>query len=1276
MKRNKILCNMMNIIKTAKIAYKAFVSFVAFSMIICITPANIAYANDANADSETNINVDTRARVPYLEASNESKDSKDNSISTDSNATLDLPGAHGYSSALVRVSVFNANNDTTVYVDGAPALQVAAKHDASQTVLAHVADGKLHVYASQAVQARVEVVAFLQSKTVAAAKSQKPAYVPGATVSLTKPVTRMDTNQKVSCTSMSSSAHCKVGLLGLGNIPGEYVRAAYVTMKVNMKNAGNVKVAGQEINLPKGDSVVSTIVVPSSTDGSISVESENATSAELYVRGWVAGAMPNMAHANVTGSFVPSIAKNWVESTTEKDKTSTVALGKQSNDSVFELALVSAHASGKRAFVEYGKPVQGRSTGAVVDAKEGALPQLDFVDTDATNAKVSARGSNVSSQVLMLGSILGSRVQNDKVETVTVKWTSPKENASIDFSKGKKLTISGTVDAASSVDYVNVTVHSSDNKTVDLGNAAVSYDAHGKAIWSMEILMPVNGKQTLHARAVIRKTNSFGTDSTEITTTVPDKKKTIISDKAKVVMPDELSNDITAVNPDSLVFNKKPQYKAGDILASTPGKNAPKGFLRKVVGVTQQGNTWVVVTEPAMLTDAIYQADISAVKPLSYEPNESKAGKASVYSGGADRSVDIPILGLAVTCNFKRLKSNTKDNNKEKECKILNSAEITVEALREIKKAEEDAEKLEKGSKSRTELEAQIDSLKKAIENPSDVQNLWNKFQELERRHSSIVSAELRMAALLRSSLHFDFDIKLDYGFLPNVRKFATYIKTEINGDIGIDAQASIEKSIEKEFGKPIKSRPIRFTIAGFPIIVTAELHIGFKADLIAKAGIRAGISTDVITIKSGFKYENNKFNLIREFDYNKSILPPNLCNYAKIEGTLGADAGPWIEPHICFYETFSIGLRIELLGEIEGDVTAATNHATAHIKMDLAVQFTIKGTVRLPLPKIEYAMLPYELLIKKIEIFSKSWDVNIGQCPVIPTDETTENSNRDSMLSAAGKAYKEVLYSLHSKYKFSDADKYYYSLWDINNDQIPELFVDAESPSRHKLDSTRVFSYDGKKLVVLEPIHHENGTMMFDQHHGSVAFLQSIFDNSQRRSIWTKTTYHINNGTLVKEQKQFESPRVRGNEIDSLALTAPYYSDVADLTELNKLVNRSKLTTKELAHEQEVLSYREKGYQVLQGTIRNDSKQHRRVFMFDKNKHMKLVSRYHGADTSYSVPVVQSPIGLYIDNLLSQHSEGELVTIAAKEFGFTWYGDDEANMMEILDKRDVICIR
>ena len=437
MKRNKILFNVMHAIKSARFVYRTFVSVIAFSMILCVTPAYNAYASDSNRhNDELELNVDARSRVPYLEAFGDSNAPNANSISTNSGATLDLPGSTGYDSALVRVSVFNANSDTTVYVDNTPALQIAAKHDASQTVLAHVTDGKLHIYASNAVNARVEVVAFLQSKTVAAAKNQKPAYVPGATVSLAKPVARMDTTKQLSCTSMSSSANCKVGLLGLGSVPGEYVRAVYVTMKVNMKNAGDVKVAGQKIALPQGDSVVSTIVVPSSTDGSISVESENATSAELYVRGWVAGAMPNMAHANVTGSFVPSVAKQWVESTTEKDKTSTVALSKQSSDSVFELALVSASASSKRAFVEYGKPVQGRSVGAVVDAKEGALPQLDFVDTDAKSVKVSARGSNVSSKVLMLGSILGSRVQNDKAETVTVKWTSPKENASIDFSKG------------------------------------------------------------------------------------------------------------------------------------------------------------------------------------------------------------------------------------------------------------------------------------------------------------------------------------------------------------------------------------------------------------------------------------------------------------------------------------------------------------------------------------------------------------------------------------------------------------------------------------------------------------------------------------------------------------------------------------------------------------------------------------------------------------------------------------------------------------------------
>ena len=1226
MKRNTIFCNIMRMIHNTAFVYKAFVSLITFSMIVCIAPANIAYANDANADSETNINVDARARVPYLEASNESKDSKDNSISTNSNATLDLPGAHGYSSALVRVSVFNANNDTTVYVDGAPALQVAAKHDASQTVLAHVADGKLHVYASQAVQARVEVVAFLQSKTVAAAKNQKPAYVPGATVSLAKPVTRMDTNQKVSCTSMSSSAHCKVGLLGLGNIPGEYVRAAYVTMKVTMKNAGNVKVAGQEINLPKGDSVVSTIVVPSSTDGSISVESENAASAELYVRGWVAGAMPSMAHANVTGSFVPSIAKNWVESTTEKDKTSTVALGKQSNDSVFELALVSAHASGKRAFVEYGKPVQGRSTGAVVDAKEGALPQLDFVDTDATNAKVSARGSNVSSQVLMLGSILGNRPQNDKAETVTVTWTSPKENASIDFSKGKKLTISGTVDAASSVDYVNVTVHSSDNKTVDLGNAAVSYDAHGKAIWSIDITIPVAGKNAIHVKAVSRTNNSFGTAQRDVNTQLPDAKKTIISDKAKVVMPDELSNDITAVNPDSLVFNKKPQYKAGDILASTPGKNAPKGFLRKVVGVTQQGNTWVVVTEPAMLTDAIYQADISEDRPFSaggmtLEPIPDKNGENSNSSKDSFKSI---IHNDAPSERSNRGWDIGKDSDVLKSSfGILCNSDLT-------------------NDKSNIECEG-------GYKSPRDYYDEAKKREKEDKNKNTKDSgASISFEARAYLKLHFTLKIELDWGG-AHVRKFETYIIADADESLDVQAWTEVEKRIEKAVLKP--KTAITFSLGVVPVTITVELPVGFKTGLDAKISLSMG-SKFHQEIRVGVKFENDNWDLIHDFDIRSNDVKPACGSMVQISGTLALEAGLWMEPGIYLYDSSGISLRAELLGKVEGNASNAEkgNHiAQAYITLKSVFNCGLRITLfRLPL--IAQNILDWDpdpWTHEDVLFSNKDNPWTIGQCgagdkpqpgpapkpkpqpqpqpgpepkpqPKPQPQPDTQHNVDPNVISAAGKAYMDILKDLRtnkekSKYKFNTFYSYTYALWDINHDHIPDMIMASCTDPQ----TFRIFSYNGKKVDIFDVTHklgsEFSGNQLYPNknNNGFTVFTGKgyYFDSPE----FYKDSYNFVNGKLVfsgekrqetsnkKELRYYLNPSVYNNGVsyeeqiksiynryhdlvgDVILVWTAYSKDSDDLLDM---IHYNTMTKSEKKRVSEIQSLREKGYRVITGTI------------------------------------------------------------------------------------------
>lgn len=1219
MKRNKILFNVMHAIKSARFVYRTFVSVIAFSMILCVTPAYNAYASDSNGYSdELGLNVDARSRVPYLEAFGDSNDSNSNSISTDSSETLDLPGSAGYDSALVRVSVFNANSNTTVYVDGTSALQVDANHDASQTVLAHVTDGKLHIYASNAVNARVEVVAFLQSKTVASAKNQKPAYVPGATVSLANPVLRMDTNQQLSCTSMSSSANCKVGLLGLDNVPGEYVRAAYVTMKVNMKNAGDVKVAGQEIALPKGDSVVSTIVVPSSTDGSISVESENAASAELYVRGWVAGAMPNMAHANVMGSFVPSVSKQWVSSTTEKDKTSTVTLGKQSNDSAFELALVSASASGKRAFVEYGKPIEGRSTGTVVDAKEGALPQLDFVDTDAKSAKVSARGSNVSSKVLMLGSILGKRLKNNNSDTVTVKWTSPEENTSIDFSQGKKLTISGTVDASSSVDYVNITVNSSDSKIVNLGNAAVSYDANGKAKWSMETAIPVAGKNAIHVKAVSRTNNSFGTSQREVNTTIPDAKKTIISDKAKVVMPNELNNDITAVNPDSLVFNTKPEYKAGDILASTPGKNAPKGFLRKVVGVTQQGsNTWVVVTEPAMLTDAIYQADISVDRPFSsarqLTVDDSSAHIDSNYTELVKNHGSMIHLGNSA-------KPSNRDFDIDED-----SIDDTISAACYAGWQRKDGE-----TQSAATCSQNVEEVKEAIIEA-----------DMKAKQSAGASVFAKYSASL--SLHFELDVR----FFAKVEKFETYLHFNSNTNVDAKAWGAINKSFNNELAK--LNSDFVITVGVIPITVNVETKLGIKGNFNAKvnASTNPHWSQD---IKLGVSYENNSWNLINESNNELDNTDKQACgNIIKANGSLDTGVGLWVKPTLYIFDSAGVGLdgSIDAIlhGEFKTNDSGDAHAAQAWMKISLKP--VIAASVHLRITRYGADLLSKELAswTHEYELFNnKDNPWTIGQCgagdkpqpgpapkpkpqpqpqpgpepkpqPKPQPQPDTQHNVDPNVISAAGKAYMDILKDLHLKALYGMAFDPYYALWDINGDHIPDMIMDPFDATG--LRGSRIFSYDGKKVNIFyvqnkfDPMH--NGVQIYPNKNNNGLTLFSATGRYFYSPEFYKDSYDFVNGKLVfsgekkletsnkEELRHYLNPSVYNNgvsyEEQIKSIYSRYHELVGDVhltwtrcdaysDDLLDMIHYSRMTDLEKKHVYEIQSFREKGYNVITGTI------------------------------------------------------------------------------------------
>lgn len=65
------------------------------------------------------------------------------------------------------------------------------------------------------------------------------------------------------------------------------------------------------------------------------------------------------------------------------------------------------------------------------------------------------------------------------------------------------------------------------------------------------------------------------------------------------------------VKDNALIYDKKPDYKKGDIIVSGVISAAPDGFIRRVVEMKKSGKKYVVQTEPAMLTDVFEEAHIT-----------------------------------------------------------------------------------------------------------------------------------------------------------------------------------------------------------------------------------------------------------------------------------------------------------------------------------------------------------------------------------------------------------------------------------------------------------------------------------------------------------------------------------------------------------------------------------------------------------------------------------------------------------------------------------------
>ncbi len=216
--------------------------------------------------------------------------------------------------------------------------------------------------------------------------------------------------------------------------------------------------------------------------------------------------------------------------------------------------------------------------------------------------------------------------------------------------------------------------------------------------------------------------------------------------------------------------------------------------------------------------------------------------------------------------------------------------------------------------------------------------------------------------------------------------------------------------------------------------------------------------------------------------------------------------------------------------------------------------------------------------------------------------------NQQNNVVSEAGKKYKKVLENIkQTESSSSDGMSYYYALWDINNDDIPDLVIASSRNSdvTRMLDAksgVNIVSYDGKKLTKSEKLTSSSdsyATLYFNKNHDGIVTLAPVGSDatSDGDMPWAKTTYRLNkHHKFTTSSETVEHPLgsdgvVHGSDELSKVVMPPFTS-VSDMRGVDALVNNEKNSQKVREHNINVQDWIEKGYQVYTGTVKTLSKE------------------------------------------------------------------------------------
>ncbi|MFP1695411.1 zinc ribbon domain-containing protein [Gardnerella greenwoodii] len=210
----------------------------------------------------------------------------------------------------------------------------------------------------------------------------------------------------------------------------------------------------------------------------------------------------------------------------------------------------------------------------------------------------------------------------------------------------------------------------------------------------------------------------------------------------------------------------------------------------------------------------------------------------------------------------------------------------------------------------------------------------------------------------------------------------------------------------------------------------------------------------------------------------------------------------------------------------------------------------------------------------------------------------------QDDIISNAGKAYKNLIDSgSYTSTNFPQHYSYYYALWDIDGDNIPEMVVTASEDFNIGEDQyIHVFSYKNGKIVSYpdiidkHDIYEESGTIFFGGNHDGIVVARS-YQTPENDGVdglpWHVYTYKINGKSFDKSTVDVDKPIEFKTKFTTGSLAGlqnfvyPKFVSVNDLTDINNLIDTPNLTPEQKKMNKTINEWLEKGYQVFSGTVK-----------------------------------------------------------------------------------------